>query len=48
MVAAAVSTAHRVWPKAAVGLALAINGVWILGLGYAAYLLIGPIVSSLI
>jgi hypothetical protein len=39
MVAAAVDTAQRVWPKAAVGLALAINGVWILALGYCAYLL---------
>jgi hypothetical protein len=40
MVATAVNTVHKVWPKAAVGLALAINGVWLLGLAYGAYRLI--------
>jgi hypothetical protein len=39
VVAAAVSTAQRVCPKAAVGLALTINSVWILALSYGAYLL---------
>jgi hypothetical protein len=40
MVAAAVNMAQRAWPKAAVGLALAINGAWIAALGYGAYWLI--------
>ena len=40
MVAAAMSTARRIWPLTAVGLAVAINGLWIAALGYAAYALV--------
>jgi hypothetical protein len=39
MVAAAVNTVQRIWPKAAVGLAVAINAVWIAALGYGVWAL---------
>jgi hypothetical protein len=34
MVSAAINTVHRIWPKAAVALALVLNSVWIVALGY--------------
>jgi hypothetical protein len=37
MVSAAINTVHRIWPKAAVALALVLNCVWIVALGYVAY-----------
>jgi hypothetical protein len=40
MVGASVDTLHRIWPKAAVGLALALNCVWIAALGYGVYWLL--------
>jgi hypothetical protein len=40
MVAAAVNTVNRIWPKAAVGVALTLNSVWLLALAYGAYKLI--------
>jgi hypothetical protein len=40
MVTSAVASVRRVWPFAAVGLAVATNGVWIAALGYGAYMLL--------
>jgi hypothetical protein len=39
MVVVAVNTARRIWPVAAVGLAVAINGIWIAALGYGIWML---------
>jgi hypothetical protein len=40
MVASSFNTVHRIWPKAAVGLALAINGVWVVALAYGIYVFV--------
>ena len=37
MVAKAMKAIEQAWPPAAIGLAVALNGVWIAAIGYAIY-----------